>query len=69
MAHKFCNLNYGISVTVDYIMQDIQFDNVYALPFEDESCTWEIYMITKKDAYLPHTVKNFIDYVKRWFLE
>ena len=69
MAHKFCNLNYGISVTVDYIMQDIHLDNVYALPFEDESCTWKIYMITKKDAYLPHTVKRFINYVKRWFLK
>lgn len=69
IAHKFCHLNYGVSVTVDYVMQDIQFDDVSALPFEDDTCTWEIYMITKKEAYLSHTTKNFMNHVIRWFVE
>ena len=68
MAHKFCKLNYGVSVTVDYVLQDLQFDEVSALPFEDETCTWEIYMITKKNTYLSHTAKSFMNYVKRWFV-
>ncbi len=69
MAHKLCKLNYGISITVDYVLQDIQFDEVSALPFEDETCTWEIYMITKKDAYLSHISKSFMNHIKRWFVD
>ena len=69
MAHKFCKLNYGISVTVDYVIQDIHSDQVCSLPFEDETCTWDIYMITKKDSYLPHIAKRFMNHVKRYFAE
>jgi len=69
MAHKFCKLNYGVSITVDYVMQDMQFDEVRSLSFEDETCTWKIYMITKKDSYMTHTAKNFMTHVKRCFIE
>lgn len=64
MAHKYCNLNYGIAVTVDYIIQDLQFDKIKALPFSDKTCTWDIYMIVKKDIYLSDIVKNFINNIK-----
>lgn len=69
MAHKFCKLNYGISVTVDYVFQDLQFDEVIAVPFEDETCNWEIYMITKKNTHLTTTAKNFINHIKIWFVD
>lgn len=69
MAHKFCSLNYGISVTVDYIVQDIQFDNVLPIPFEDETCTWDIYMITKKNTYLSPPTRSFINFMKMWFVK
>lgn len=67
MAHKFCKLNYGISVTVDYVLQDLYYDEVIALPFEDETINWEIYMITKKNTHLSTTVKTFINHMKLCF--
>lgn len=69
MAYKLCHLNYGVSFTVDYVNADIKFDDVIHLPLEDDTCNWDIYMIIKKDAYLSHSIKNFVNYVKRWFVE
>jgi len=68
IAHKYCKLNYGISVTVDYVAQDLQFNEVIALPFEDETCNWEIYMITKNNSHLTTATKTFINHITTWFL-
>ncbi|MDS0527474.1 LysR family transcriptional regulator [Clostridium sp. SHJSY1] len=67
-AYKLCHMDYGISFTVDYINSDIKFDNVLYLPLEDTTCTWDVYLITKKGSYLSHSTKNFINYIKMWFM-
>lgn len=60
LIHKYVSLNYGIGVTVDYVIDDINYDNIVDLPFEDETLKWQIYLITKKGSYLPQVAKNFI---------
>jgi DNA-binding transcriptional LysR family regulator len=66
MAHKFSHLNYGVAVTVDLFLGDFKHKDVIALPFEDEECVWEIYMITKKGIQHTPIVRNFMNFVKDW---
>ena len=66
MAHKFSQLNYGVSVTVDFFVNDFMNKDVIALPFEDEELIWEIYMITKKGNQLTPIEKNFMNFVENW---
>lgn len=64
MVHKFTSLNYGVGITVDYVIDDIKYDNVISIPFEDENIKWQIYLITKKGTYLPHIANDFINFIK-----
>lgn len=63
LIHKYVSLNYGIGVTVDYVIEDIKYDNIVDLPFEDETLKWQIYLIAKKGSYLPRVAKDFITYI------
>lgn len=64
LVHKFSALNYGCGVTVDYVVNDFKSDDVVALPIDDDTLKWEIYLITKKDAYLPRIAREFINNIK-----
>lgn len=61
--HKLSHLNQGIGVSVDFIVNDINYSNVCSIPFTDRSFVWEICLITKKDRFVSHLVKLFTNYV------
>ena len=66
LCHKMVRQNKGISVTVDYMLQDALYDNVIAIPFEDCDAVWEPCMILKKDTVLSHNMQTFIEFILNW---
>lgn len=61
--HKLSHLNKGLGVSVDFIVSDINYSNVYSIPFADRSFVWDICLITKKDRFASNLVKIFTNYV------
>ena len=68
MAHKYCHQNIGVGVTVDYVVNDIVFDDVEALDFNHEDCGWDVYLITRKGENQEECVRYFTDFMKNWFV-
>lgn len=66
LCHKMVRQNKGISVTVDYVLQDAAYDNVVAIPFEDPAAVWEPCIILKKDMALSHNMQTFIEFILHW---
>ncbi|MGL6201412.1 MAG: LysR family transcriptional regulator [Lachnospiraceae bacterium] len=67
MAHKYCHQNLGIGVTVDYVLDDIKFDNVIPIDFDNDNCNWDIYIISRREEQPSPAEQLFIDYVTNWF--
>lgn len=61
--HKLSHLNEGLGVSVDFMASDINYSNVYSIPFKDRSFVWEICLITKKDRFVSNLVKIFTNYL------
>ena len=66
LCHKMVRQNKGISVTVDYMLQDALYDNVVAIPFADAAAVWEPCIILKKGTALSHNMQTFIEFILRW---
>ncbi len=66
LCHKMVRQNKGISVTVDYVLNDAQYDNVVAIPFADEKAVWEPCIILKKGTTLSHNMQTFIQFILQW---
>lgn len=66
LCHKMVRQNKGISVTVDYMLQDALYDNVVAIPLEDSQAVWEPCIILKKGTVLSHNIQTFIEFILRW---
>lgn len=63
ITHKLSRLNKGIGISVDFVVDDINYPNVYSRPFSDKSFVWDITLIYKKDCILSNAGKIFTDYV------
>ena len=61
--HKQAYLNKGIGISVDFVIQDIDYPNINAIPFNDRSYIWKVCMITKKGNFLTPPAKTFFKYV------
>ena len=66
LCHKLCSQNKCISITIDFISKDMHYNNIVAIPFEDESLKWTICMITKKDYHISNALKIFQNYILNW---
>ena len=66
LCHKMVRQNKGISITVDYMLEDAFYENVVAIPFQDEEATWEPCIILKKGTALSHNMQTFIEFILRW---
>jgi len=66
LCHKMVRQNKGISVTVDYVLNDAAYDNVVAIPFEDESAVWETCIILKKGTTISRNMQTFIEFMLHW---
>lgn len=66
ITHKLSRLNKGIGISVDFVVSDINYPNVYSIPFTDKSFVWNIYLITKKDSFISNAAKTFANYVMNY---
>lgn len=66
LCHKMVRQNKGISITVDYALQDTVYENVVAIPLEDPEAVWEPCIILKKGTVLSHNMQTFIEFILGW---
>lgn len=66
LCHKMVQQNKGISVTVDFIFEDMQQSNLVMIPFEDGPYEWETYMLTRKGSVPNPDIVLFHNHVMKW---
>ena len=63
-VHKLSNLNNCVGISAFFLLSAINYPSVKAIPFEDDSFTWDICLVTKKNHYMSNHVREFIKHVK-----
>ena len=66
LCHKMVRENKGISVTVDFISDDMGHDNLVLVPFSDGDYRLKICMLTRKNETVGNGVDLFQKHVKEW---
>ena len=66
IVHKLSRLNKGLGISIDFIVTDINYPNIRAIPFADETFVWEINFIHRKDYFLSGASKMLLDYVMNY---
>ncbi|MDD3339281.1 MAG: LysR family transcriptional regulator [Lachnospiraceae bacterium] len=69
LCHKMVQQNKGISITVDFIFDDMTSDDLVMIPFEDEPLYWITYMMIREGKSDIADVKLFGDHVWNWQME
>lgn len=65
LCHKMVRDNKGISVTVDFVSDDMINSNLVLLPFSDGDYEWKICMLTRKNEVPGNGVDFFQKHIKR----
>src|SRR5699024_1653382 len=63
LCHKMVQQNKGISVTVDFIFEDMNQSDLVMLPFEDGPYYWETYMLTRNGSIPNPDIQLFHSHV------
>lgn len=71
LCHKMCRENKGISVTVDFVSEDLSGadlagENLILLPFSDGDYNWTAYMLTRKGERLTAEMECFHRHITKW---
>lgn len=66
LCHKMCRERRGISVTMDFMSEDMAMDHLVCLPFEGEGYEWTAYMLTRKGEPLTAEMELFHRHVDGW---
>ena len=66
LCHKMVQQNKGISVTVDFIFEDMNQSDLVMLPFEDGPYYWETYMLTRNGSIPNPDIQLFHSHVMKW---
>ncbi|MGI6070488.1 MAG: LysR family transcriptional regulator [Blautia sp.] len=66
LCHKMVQQNKGISVTVDFIFDDMSSADLVMIPFSDDSYRWSTYMITRKDEETSPDIMLFQQHIMDW---
>lgn len=66
LCHKMVRANKGISVTVDFVFDDMKEKGMRLIPFADGSYEWKMCMITRKGEKPGEAVELFVQHVKDW---
>ncbi|HIR93831.1 MAG TPA: LysR family transcriptional regulator [Candidatus Egerieimonas intestinavium] len=66
LCHKMVKQNKGISVTVDFIFDDMQDESLALIPFSDGTYRWSTYMLTRKDSSPNPDIELFCSHVLDW---
>lgn len=62
-CHKLCSMKQGISITVDFIADFIDTENVRAIPFIDSDFLWNAYLVTNKKRVLSVPTRELCDFL------
>lgn len=63
LCYKMCRMKKGISVTIDFVHEDMNTEGLRMIPFSEEDMVWEIGMLTLKDRVLEPAVEKFYNYI------
>ena len=68
LCHKMVQQNKGISVTVDFIFDDMKQEDLVMIPFKDGDgpYEWETYMLTRKGSTPNPDIRLFHSHVMKW---
>ena len=66
LCHKMCREKRGISVTVDFMSEDMSMEHLVSIPFSGEGYEWTAYMLTRKGEPLTAEMDLFRRHVDRW---
>lgn len=66
LCHKMVRENKGISVTVDFVSDDMGNEDMTLIPFSDGTYEWKICMLTRKNETVGNGVYIFQRHIKEW---
>lgn len=66
LCHKMVKANKGISVTVDFVFDDMRESGMKLIPFSDGIYEWKACMITRRDEAQNEAVQCFRKHVQEW---
>ncbi len=66
LCHKMVKENKGISVTVDFVFDDMYENDLKLIPFSDGNYEWKACMITRQDEEENEGVQCFCRHVQEW---
>ena len=64
--HKMVKENKGISVTVDFVFDDMKEQGLRLIPFSDDVYEWKACMITRKEEAENEAVQCFLQFIQEW---
>lgn len=67
LCYKMCRMKKGISVTVDFIHEDMKCDGLRMISFKENDMVWEIGLLTPKDRMIEPSVEKFCNYIAECF--
>lgn len=66
LCHKMVKANKGISVTVDFVFDDMRESGMKLIPFSDGVYEWKACMITRRDEEENEAVQCFRQHIQDW---
>ena len=66
LCHKMVSQNRGISVTVDFIFEDMRDPDLLAIPFSDGDYRWSVCMLTRKEDMDNPDLLLFRNHILSW---
>lgn len=66
LTHQFAHQNKGIGLSVDFPAFSNPYPNTVIKPFADPSCTWETYIVFKRDRMKKEAAQIFYDFSLKW---
>lgn len=66
LCHKMVKANKGISVTVDFVFDDMRESGMKLIPFSDGVYEWKACMITRRDEAENEAVQCFRQHIQDW---
>lgn len=66
LCYKMCRLKRGISVTIDFVHEDMNTEGLVMIPFAEDDMIWEIGLLTLKDRAMESSVEKFYKYIENY---
>ena len=68
LCYKMCRMKQGISVTVDFIHDDMKTEGLVMIPFAEKDMVWEIGILTVKEKVCEPAVDKFCKFIENRFV-